>query len=420
MKAIRFKLISLLACLLIATSLSIRPSEAQSTLVISTRLEIRPQHIVSAYRPSFSGAEEKPPVKLVKEPEYNSKKPRYGRVTVGNAKEKKDIVVAIDEAEGEAPRVYIDSNNNRDLTDDGDAQWTRLRDGVYQKTVAIRATFEEGGEAREVELPYGVYRFSDEERKKRGVFYYRKYGRTGTLEIAGKQYRVALSTLDNQGIYSDREKILLAIDLNRDDNLDLSMGSAEMFKGAEPFNIDGESYRIARVTDMGDRVSLEVSSEKVEARRYISRGEPAVEFDFQTLDGKKMRLSDFRGKVVMLDFWATWCGPCIKDLPDLKRLYAAFDRSKFEIIGISLDGKSTRTPRDRVVSFIQKNEMTWPNTFDDGGWGNAVAKLYRVTGIPHQLIIDQKGVIRLITGGADASGSKLERIHKAIEELLEK
>jgi thiol-disulfide isomerase/thioredoxin len=133
-----------------------------------------------------------------------------------------------------------------------------------------------------------------------------------------------------------------------------------------------------------------------------------------------MKLSDFRGKVVMLDFWATWCGPCIKDLPDLKRLYSAFDRSQFEIIGISLDGRPTRTPRDRVVDFIKKNEVTWPNAFDDGGWGNAVAKLYRVTGIPHQLILDRDGIIRLITGGADDSGSKLEHIQKIIEELLEK
>ncbi|HET9529487.1 MAG TPA: TlpA disulfide reductase family protein, partial [Blastocatellia bacterium] len=165
---------------------------------------------------------------------------------------------------------------------------------------------------------------------------------------------------------------------------------------------------------------IEVSAEKVAARRYIAVGEMAQDFDFKTLDGRSMKLSDFRGKVVMLDFWATWCGPCIKDLPDLKRLYSAFDRSQFEIIGISLDGKPTRTPRDRVVDFIKKNEVTWPNAFDDGGWGNAVAKLYRVTGIPHQLLLDRDGIIRLITAGADASGSKLEHIQKTIEELLEK
>ncbi|HET9529515.1 MAG TPA: hypothetical protein VFQ92_04140, partial [Blastocatellia bacterium] len=218
----------LTACLLIALSLSSSVSTAQSRIDFTTRLEIRPEHMVNAYRPSWSGAEEKPPVKLVKEPEYNSKNPRYGRLTIGNSKEKKYITVVIDEAEGEAPRVYIDSNNNRDLTDDGAPEWTRLRQGVYQKTVAIRAAFETGGKTEEIELPYGVYRFTDEERKKRGVFYYRKYGRTGTLDIAGKQYKVAVTTFDNQGIYSDREKISIAIDLNRDGKIDLSMESAEM------------------------------------------------------------------------------------------------------------------------------------------------------------------------------------------------
>jgi thiol-disulfide isomerase/thioredoxin len=122
----------------------------------------------------------------------------------------------------------------------------------------------------------------------------------------------------------------------------------------------------------------------------------------------------------MLDFWATWCGPCIKDLPDLKKIYGQFDRSKFEIIGISMDGKSTKTSLDGVKKFIAQHEMKWLTTFDDGGWNNAIAKIYRVSGIPYQIVVDQNGVIQLMIGGADSSGKKLEQIREAIEKLIGK
>ncbi|HSE96786.1 MAG TPA: hypothetical protein VLD57_00860, partial [Blastocatellia bacterium] len=97
----RFKFGCLIACLLVATSISSETGEAQSKIDIITRLEIRPDQIVNSYQPSMSGAEEKPPFKLVKEPEYYSKKPLYGKLTIGNTKDRSEVVVVIDETEGE-------------------------------------------------------------------------------------------------------------------------------------------------------------------------------------------------------------------------------------------------------------------------------------------------------------------------------
>jgi peroxiredoxin len=393
---------------------------AQSRIEVTTELETGRGLVPGPYRPAQSGAEDKPGLKLAREPQYQSDKPLYGRIVIGNSKDKREIAVVIDELEGQPPRIYVDTNNNRDLTDDGKPDWPTFERGVYQKNLNIKATFEVSGKAREIELPYSLYRFTDPRRKSIGVFYYRRHARSGMLKLAGKEYKVVLSSFNNQAIYSNPKDLMITIDSNRDGRLDLDISSAESFKGSEPFNIGGESYRIAEVSEMGDKVWIEVSAEKVAAKRYIAVGESAEDFAFKTIDGRDLRLSNFRGKVVMLDFWATWCGPCIRDLPDVKKIYGKFDRSKFEILGISLDGKSTKTSLDTVKKFIDKHEMKWPTTFDDGGWGNLVAKQYRVTGIPHQLIVDQNGIIRLITGGADSSGKKLQRIQETIEKLIGK
>ena len=116
MLTLRYKLTSSLAVLMANLAMVC----AQTPIQIKTEIEIRPAFLVRSYRPTPSGAEEKSSIPLLKEPEYLSKSPRYGKMLVGNAKDKQEVAVVIDQAEGKAPRVYIDLNNNRDLTDDGE------------------------------------------------------------------------------------------------------------------------------------------------------------------------------------------------------------------------------------------------------------------------------------------------------------
>ena len=97
-------------------------------------------------------------------------------------------------------------------------------------------------------------------------------------------------------------------------------------------------------------------------------GKP-VDIQFTSIDDKKVDVSKMKGKVVLIDFWATWCGPCVAELPNVKRAYEKLHPKGFEIVGISLDSKESALRR-----FVKKEEMPWPQYFDGKGWNNSISK----------------------------------------------
>ena len=94
-------------------------------------------------------------------------------------------------------------------------------------------------------------------------------------------------------------------------------------------------------------------------------GDKAPEIKGTDSKGNSVALSQYQGKVTLLNFWATWCGPCVGELPNVLKTYEKFHPQGFEIIGISLDQE-----KDALESFVKKNEMTWPQAFDGKGWEN--------------------------------------------------
>ncbi len=111
------------------------------------------------------------------------------------------------------------------------------------------------------------------------------------------------------------------------------------------------------------------------------------EFSGVTLDGKEVSLDDYKGKVVMIDFWATWCPPCIAETPYMKDAYAKYHEKGFEIIGISLDRKL-----DPLKKYIVKNEITWPMIYDQDQKKSIADKL-SVTVTPSIFILDKTGKV---------------------------
>jgi peroxiredoxin len=117
-------------------------------------------------------------------------------------------------------------------------------------------------------------------------------------------------------------------------------------------------------------------------------GAVAPDFEQNTPDDQPMKLSDLRGKVVLVDFWASWCGPCRRENPNVVKLYNKYKSKGFEVLGVSLD----RT-KDKWKKAIAKDKLIWSHVSDLKGWKNQVAKQYSVTSVPHTILLDQEGRI---------------------------
>src|SRR5215831_801239 len=125
------------------------------------------------------------------------------------------------------------------------------------------------------------------------------------------------------------------------------------------------------------------------------------DFRLVTLDGKTITPESLRGKVVLLDFWATWCGPCREALPELKTIQQKFGKQPFQIVGISAD-----TDRKALEAFVRKNAMTWPQFFDEGLRVSRDA--FGVSTFPSYFVVDQAGIIVYYTRGySTATAGKL-------------
>jgi thiol-disulfide isomerase/thioredoxin len=119
---------------------------------------------------------------------------------------------------------------------------------------------------------------------------------------------------------------------------------------------------------------------------------PAPDFTLKGLDGKAHSLSDYRGKVVFLNFWASWCPPCRAEMPSMQKLSRSWDKKKYVMLAVNL-----REAREVVRSFAAKNGYSFPILLDETG---GTAAKYRVSGIPTTAIIDEKGNIINRTVGA--------------------
>jgi len=128
-------------------------------------------------------------------------------------------------------------------------------------------------------------------------------------------------------------------------------------------------------------------------------GENAADLSLPDLNGKTVSLSEFKGKVVLLDFWASWCGPCRHNNPKLVKLYNKFHDKGFEIYGVSLDEDTKGWKKG-----VRSDKLSWVQVIDDKGWQASSIATYGIDFIPSSFLIDRNGIIRTI----NAEGPELE------------
>lgn len=156
-----------------------------------------------------------------------------------------------------------------------------------------------------------------------------------------------------------------------------------------------------------DEVLIKIK-ENVKKMKATAVGQKFTDFEMKTPEGATVRLSDYagKGKIVLVDFWASWCGPCRREMPNLVEAYTKYKNKNFEIVGVSLDQN-----RDAWKEAISKLNITWPQMSDLKYWNCEGAQLYAVSSIPHTILINEDGIII-------ARGLHGEEIQAKLAELL--
>ena len=178
----------------------------------------------------------------------------------------------------------------------------------------------------------------------------------------------------------------------------------EVFKEAEQQHPDAEPilWRVAYIYRKLGNIELADIYDRKADPTYELWGKLVPDFSATDLDGNPISLRDYRGKVVLLDFWGVWCGPCIAEMPNVKKVYDTYKDQDFDIIGVTLDSDETE-----LRDYIKENDLQWRQVFSGKTWrDDPLAQQYNITGVPSQWLIDRDGTLI----SHKARGEDLERL----------
>jgi thiol-disulfide isomerase/thioredoxin len=376
---------------------------------------------LGAYRPQLLKLSADKPDELKKAPDLAA--PLFGAIHFGD----KSYLVVLDEPEGKDATLYVDANANGDLTDDPACTWTKKvvkgRNGIdlTMYNGSFKLPLQTGDKPAMVSL--SAYRFDKNDPQRAALkttfLYYSDYAHDGEITLAGAKYHAMLTDDMASGDFRGKKDspngsgVRLLIDLNGDGKFS---PRGEMFDAAKPFNIKGTSWVIADLTAGGafKIVKSAVAVAEVLPPPDNSVGKTITPFKATRMDGTAVNFpADYKGKIVMLDFWATWCGPCMGEVPGLVKAYNDAHPKGFEILGISLDQPNAA---DHVKSVTADKGMTWPQVYDGKFWQAEVAGLYGINSIPAAFLVDGD------TGEILANGESLrgENLAKTLDDALAK
>lgn len=405
--------------ILAATSLSFQKSG---------ELTIQPKGAVEArlgYMPVPIELSPKKPIQVKREPAYRAT-PKYGTITVGNGP-KSVFVFAVDEPADADYKIYIDRNRDGDLTNDGDGAWNKKTEGSRAMygvmDVTLRSSY--GTKSRESsssDYTLGLYRFVRGEPNP--LLCYRESSRNGMVEIDGKNYKALLVENDADGVFNKKaadaegasktRPIWLRID-------SIDEGKPVQVDARAPFMIGEKAYE-ATISVDGARISIkpttkavpELTPKRAPTKPLLKVGTPAPDFVSEKWEGGELKLSDYRGQVVILDFWATWCGPCMAAMPHIESIHKSVKDQGVTVLGLCVFDE-----KDAYSKWVpaNKEKYTFQFAFDPGARDQAksiAASKYNVSGIPTTYVIDKEGNVAAVIVGYDKDDKSLEESLKKL------
>lgn len=206
---------------------------------------------------------------------------------------------------------------------------------------------------------------------------------------------------------------------NKEISLNFAESHLNSFAGLYAYNmyVLDSHFEASKVEPLYHRFSAELKSsplgkrtaEKIEIGKRREAGAKATDFTQNDLDGKPFTLSTLRGKYVLVDFWASWCGPCRAENPNVVKAYNELKSKNFEIVGVSLDYPGGKAAWAEAV---KKDGLPWIHVSDLKGWKNEVALMYGINSVPQNILIDPQGIIIAKNLRGEALTEKLKTLLK--------
>jgi len=322
----------------------------------------------------------------------------YVSLRLGTDENPKVVVFALLSPESDEPRLVVDADGDGDLTNDPAVNWiddpkalnlqrksNRRRQAEVDLPLPLGNTPCTGRIL--ITLPQPTPEASPDAGRYLQLtadYYY-----TGTAQIGRNIYPVLLVdtgvTGDFRGVGG---RVWLFVDTDKNNKFNRG---TERFDVRNPVTVSGENFDILNLPASGERFDVAPSrkqppEKKTSEKGALVQGQLAPSFEAVDMEGNKVRFpEDYKGKLVLLDFWATWCPPCRGEIPGIVAAYKAHHDEGFEVLGVSLDRADAK---QTLQDFVKSNNMPWRQIYDGKYWDAEVAKLYGVRSIPCPILVD--------------------------------
>ncbi len=366
--------------------------------------------LVGWYVPTRVNLSANQPAALKKAPPM--KAPWYGTLRFSGV----DYLIALDQPTPESQVLYLDANANGDLTDDPPMEWhfARTDRGLYYDTVLhLPLKTDQGAQVVTVQL----YSYPDVPKPR--LLCYPDYAYAGTVTLAGTPHDALLVDIGATGDFRPRaveadEQPSVQLLLSADGTEKYNLHRGPSFDVTAPFKVEGKTWEVVGLDASGsfqivhsDKAVPEPTpeAEPADPPTNVKPGDLALPFKATRMDGTAVIFpTDYQGKLVLLDFWATWCVPCLEEAPVLVRAYTAHRPEGLEILGVTFDHTGAESG---IKKAVDKYGMTWPQLYDGKGGEGEVGKLYDIETLPSAFLVDGDSG-RIVAGGKALRSDSLE------------